>query len=168
MNWASLVGLPLVVRYLVVFFVSMVPIIELRGAVPIGVALQLDGILNFIVCVVGNMLPVPIILLFAKAVLLWCCKWKYGGKFFQAIHDKGVKAGNKLTEKTGKSQYFALFLFVAIPLPGTGAWTGCLAATLLDMKFIPSVLSVMCGVMTAGIIMWLLSAGVFGALSFLV
>ncbi|MEG2769943.1 MAG: small multi-drug export protein [Oscillospiraceae bacterium] len=156
------------VRYIIVFFISMVPIVELRGAIPIGVALELPHIANYIVCVLGNMLPVPIILLFAKAILLWCCKWKHGGKFFTFIYEKGVKAGKKLTEKTGQSQYVALFLFVAIPLPGTGAWTGCLAATLLDMKFWPSVLAVAGGVLVAGIIMALASFGVFGAIGLLV
>lgn len=150
-------------RYLAVFFVSMVPIVELRGAIPIGFALQLPLFWNYFVCVLGNMLPVPVILLFSKAVLLWCCKWKHGGKIFQKIYDKGIKAGKKLTEKVGRSEYFALFLFVAIPLPGTGAWTGCLAATLLDLKFWPTVASVAAGVLCAGIVMGLASAGIFGA-----
>ncbi len=150
----------LVKKYFWVFFVSMVPLIELRGAVPIGVGMQLEPTWSILlVAVIGNMVPVPIILLFAKKVLLWCCTWPGKlGKFFGAIHSKGVKASNKIQEKSGKGIYYGLFLFVAIPLPGTGAWTGCLGATLLDLKFWPSVLSVLAGVITAGIIMLVLSS----------
>ena len=114
------------------------------------------------------MLPVPVILLFAKRVLLWCTTWPGAlGRFFTKIYEKGVKAGDKMQEKAGRGIYWALYLFVAIPLPGTGAWTGCLAATLLDLKFWPSVAAVLGGVMTAGLIMLLGSMGLFGALSFL-
>lgn len=152
--------LELLKKYFIVLFVSMVPILELRGAIPIGVVVQqLDLVPVLIVAVVGNMLPVPIILLFAKKILLWCCTWKgILGKIFNKIHEKGMMAGNKMEQKAGKSIYFALFLFVAIPLPGTGAWTGCLGATLLDLKFWPSVISVMAGVISAGIIMLILSS----------
>ena len=138
--------LALVKEYFWIFFISMVPIVELRGAVPAGLAMGLPVIPTYIVSVIGNMLPVPVILLFAKAVLLWCTKLPGGlGRFFMKIYDKGVKAGEKMQAKAGRGIYWALFLFVAIPLPGTGAWTGCLAATLLDLKFWPSVLAVLCG-----------------------
>lgn len=157
MSWSAMVGLPYFVRALIIFFISMVPVVELRGAIPIGAALHLGVVPSYIISVIGNMLPVPLILLFSKKILLACCKLKHGGRLFQKVHDKGVKAGEKLTSKAGQSQYFALFLFVAIPLPGTGAWTGCLAATLLDMKFWPSVLACSGGVATAGIIMGVLS-----------
>lgn len=146
-------------KYFWVFFVSMVPIVELRGAIPIGVVgQQLPLIPVLITAILGNMLPVPIILLFAKAVLIWCTKLpgKLGG-VFQWIYQKGMKAGDKMQEKAGRSIYIGLFLFVAIPLPGTGAWTGSLGATLLDLKFWPSVLAVMLGVVTAGLIMLTLS-----------
>ena len=157
--------LALVKEYFWIFFISMVPIVELRGAVPAGLAMGLPVIPTYIVSVIGNMLPVPVILLFAKAVLLWCTKLPGGlGRFFMKIYDKGVKAGEKMQAKAGRGIYWALFLFVAIPLPGTGAWTGCLAATLLDLKFWPSVLAVLCGVMTAGLIMGAASAGLLGAL----
>ena len=145
--------LALVKEYFWIFFISMVPIVELRGAVPAGLAMGLPVI------------PTYIVLLFAKAVLLWCTKRPGGlGRFFMKIYDKGVKAGEKMQAKAGRGIYWALFLFVAIPLPGTGAWTGCLAATLLDLKFWPSVLAVLCGVMTAGLIMGAASAGLLGAL----
>ena len=118
--------LALVKEYFWIFFISMVPIVELRGAVPAGLAMGLPVIPTYIVSV----MPVPVILLFAKAVLLWCTKLPGGlGRFFMKIYDKGVKAGEKMQAKAGRGIYWALFLFVAIPLPGTGAWTGCLAAT---------------------------------------
>lgn len=153
--------------YLWVFIVSMVPLIELRGAVVIGVGMGLPLIPTYIVSVIGNMLPVPVILLFSKQVLLWCTRLPKVGGFFQKIWEKGVKGGDKLQQKAGGGLYWALFLFVGIPLPGTGAWTGGLAATILDMKFWPSVLAIMGGVMLAGVIMSLVSSGVFGALGML-
>lgn len=154
----------LIKKYFWIFLISMVPIVELRGAIPIGVGFGLPLIPTYIVAVIGNMLPVPIIILFSKKVLVWCTTLPYVGKFFDFIYRKGMKAGDKLQATAGKGLYFALFIFVAIPLPGTGAWTGSLAATLLDMKFWPSVAAVMCGVITAGLIMGAASMGLFGAL----
>lgn len=156
------------IKYLVVFLVSMVPLIELRGAVPIGLSPLLGDSLPilplYITCIVGNMLPVPIIFFFARKVLVWGADKKYIGKFFKFCLEKGEKGGKKLQEKAGRGLYVALFLFVGIPLPGTGAWTGTLAASLLNMDFKKSVIAVMAGVILAGIIMGLASAGVFGAL----
>ena len=145
----------------------MVPIIELRGAVPIGLS-QLWGdalpvVPLYILCILGNMLPVPLIFFFARKVLEWGAEKKYIGKFFKFCLEKGEKGGKKLQEKAGRSVYVALFLFVGIPLPGTGAWTGTLAASLLDMDFKKSVVAVMAGVVLAGAIMGLAAAGVFGA-----
>lgn len=155
-------------EYLWVFLISMVPVVELRGAVPIGVGMGLPLLPTYIVAVIGNMVPVPFILLLAKAVLLWCTRLPGAlAKPFQWIYQKGVKGGQKLQSTAGHGIYWALFLFVAIPLPGTGAWTGCLAATLLNLKFWPSVLAVLCGVMTAGVIMGAAAAGLFGALGML-
>ncbi len=154
-------------EYLWVFIVSMLPLIELRGAVPIGVGMGLPLIPTYIVAVIGNMLPVPVILLFSKQVLLWCTRLPKVGGFFQKIWEKGVKGGDKLQQKAGNGLYWALFLFVGVPLPGTGAWTGGLAATILDMKFWPSVLAIAGGVMLAGVIMARVSSGVFGALGLL-
>ena len=142
-------------KYLLVFFVSMVPLIELRGAIPIGLSNFLGDPLPvlplYIACIIGNMLPVPIIFFFAR-------------KFFTFCLEKGKKGGEALQAKAGKGLYVALFLFVGIPLPGTGAWTGTLAASFLDMDFKKSVIAVMAGVILAGIIMGLASLGVFGAL----
>lgn len=149
------------VKYLWVFFVAMVPLIELRGAIPIGVLMGLPEVSTLIVSIIGNMLPVPFILLFAKKVLLWCCTWPgVLGRFFGKIHEKGMKAGRAIEAKAGKGIFWGVFIFVAIPLPGTGAWTGALGATLLDLKFWPSVFAITGGVLTAGLIMLALS--VFG------
>ena len=154
-------------KYLLVFFISMVPLIELRGAVPVGLSSLWGNALPvvplYIVCILGNMLPVPIIFFFARKVLVWGCDKKFIGKFFTFCLEKGEKAGKKLEEKAGKGLYFALFIFVGIPFPGTGAWTGTLAASLLDMDFKKSIIAVMAGVVLAGIIMGLAAAGLFGA-----
>ena len=155
-------------KYLLVFLISMVPLIELRGAVPVGLS-NLWGEARpilplYITCIIGNMLPVPIIFFFARKVLVWGADKKFIGKFFKFCLEKGEKGGKKLQEKAGRGLYWALFLFVGIPLPGTGAWTGTLAASLLDMDFKKSVVSVIAGVILAGIIMGLASAGVFGAI----
>ncbi|MBQ7067072.1 MAG: small multi-drug export protein [Lachnospiraceae bacterium] len=151
-------------KYLIVFFISMVPLIELRGAIPYAVAFGLPTLQSYIIAVLGNMLPVPIIYLFARKVLEWGADKPVIGKFFTFCLEKGKKGGEKLQAKAGKGLFLALFLFVGIPLPGTGAWTGTLAASLLDMDFKSSILAVMCGVILAGIIMGVASAGLFGAL----
>lgn len=155
-------------KYLLVFLISMIPLIELRGAVPVGLSglwgAALPILPLYIICIVGNMLPVPFIFFFARKILVWGADKKYIGKFFRFCLEKGEKGGKKLQQKAGKGLYWALFLFVGIPLPGTGAWTGTLAASLLDMDFKKSIVAVMAGVVLAGIIMGLASAGVFGAI----
>ena len=152
--------------YIITFFVSMVPIIELRGAIPIGVGLfGGNPWICLIVAMVGNMLPVPIIYFFARKVLLWGKDKKYIGKFFTFCIEKGEKGGEKLKAKAGKGLFIALMLFVGIPLPGTGAWTGTLAASFLNMGFKKSIIAVMLGVLIAGIIMALASMGLLGGLS---
>lgn len=157
-----------ILKYGLVFLVSMVPLIELRGSIPIGLSTLLGNPLPlfplYIICIIGNMLPVPIIFFFARKVLEWGKDKKFIGKFFTFCLEKGEKGGKKLQEKAGRGLYVALFLFVGIPLPGTGAWTGTLAASFLDMDFKKSVISVMAGVILAGIIMGLASAGLFGAI----
>lgn len=145
-------------KYLIVFLVSMVPIVELRGAIPIAAGMGLPMVTSYIICVIGNMLPVPIIFLFARKVLIWGADKKYIGKFFSLCIDKGERGGEKLKSKAGRGLYVALMLFVGIPLPGTGAWTGTLAASFLDMDFKKSVIACMGGVLLAGIIMGVLSA----------
>lgn len=139
----------------------MVPIIELRGAIPISQGLHLPIVQSYIVCIIGNMLPVPIIYLFARKVLEWGADKPVIGTFFTWCLEKGEKGGRKLQEKAGKGLFLALLLFVGIPIPGTGAWTGTLAASILDMDFKSTTAAVMLGVLLAGIIMMALSfAGV--------
>ena len=151
-------------KYLIIFLVSMVPLIELRGAGPIAVGMNLPLLPSYIVCILGNMLPVPFIFFFARKVLEWGADKPVIGKFFTFCLEKGHKGGQKLQEKAGRGLFVALLLFVGIPLPGTGAWTGTLAASFLDMGFKKSVIAVLLGVLLAGVIMGLLSMGVFGAL----
>ena len=146
---------------LIVFLVSMVPLIELRGAIPAGVLLGLPLWSVYVIAIIGNMLPVPFIFFFARKVLEWGADKPVIGKFFTFCLKKGHKGGEKLKEKAGRGLPWALLLFVGIPLPGTGAWTGTLAASLLDMDFKSSVLACMGGVLLAGCIMGALSlAGV--------
>ena len=148
-------------KYLTVFFISMVPLVELRLAMPMAVGMDLPYIPALIVCVLGNMLPVPVIYFFARKVLEWGADKKYIGKLFRVFLEKGQRAGEKLVSKTGRGGLFmALLLFVGIPLPGTGAWTGTLAASFLNMGIKSTALAVSLGVVLAGIIMAIGSTGV--------
>lgn len=141
-------------KYLIAFFVSMVPLIELRGAIPIAMGMGIPAITAIIMCVIGNLLPVPIIYFFARRFLLWGAKQRYIGKFCTFFVVKGEHAGQKLVNKTGRGGLFiALMLFVAIPIPGTGAWTGTLGASFLDMGIKSTAIAVSLGVIIAGIIM---------------
>ena len=143
--------------YLIVFLVSMVPLIELRGAIPFSQGFGLPIVQSYIICIIGNMLPVPIIFLFARKVLEWGADKPVIGKFFTWCLEKGHKGGTKLQEKAGKGLFVALLLFVGIPVPGTGAWTGTLAASILDMDFKSTITAVMLGVLLAGVIMMVVS-----------
>jgi uncharacterized membrane protein len=151
----------IIVKYIIVFLVSMVPLIELRGAIPIAVGLGLDKLLSFAIAIVGNMLPVPIIYLFARKVLEWGKDKKVIGKFFTFCLNKGERGGKKLEAKAGKGLYWALFIFVGIPIPGTGAWTGTLAASMLKLDFKKTVIAALAGVLLAGLIMMAVSFGLF-------
>ena len=174
-NWSSTCELPFISNqqrrvsmlknYLLVFFVSMVPVVELRGAIPIGLGLGLPVLPTYVICVLGNMLPVPFIYLFARRFLIWGYHKPVIGPICRFFIVKGEKGGRKLEEKAGKGLTVALLLFVGIPLPGTGAWTGTLAASILDMKFKDVLIACMGGVLLAGIIMGLASMGVLGAAS---
>jgi uncharacterized membrane protein len=142
-----------------VFLISMVPLIELRGAIPVAMTMGLDVVWAYVLCVLGNLLPMPFIYFFARKVLIWGADKKFTGKFFTFCLEKGEKAGQKLVEKTGRGGLFlALMLFVGIPLPGTGAWTGTLGASFLNMGFKSTVASVSLGVIIAGVIMGAASA----------
>ena len=151
-------------KYFWVLFISMLPLVEIRGAVPYAVGMDLPLVPSIIVAVIGNMIPVPFIFLFARKILEWGKDKKIIGRFFSWCLQKGEKGGRKLEEKAGKGLYWALFLFVGIPVPGTGAWTGMLAASILNMDFKKSTLAALGGVLLAGAIMLAASLGVFGAI----
>lgn len=150
----------MITKLLQIFILSMVPVVELRGAIPLGFAYGIPLWLNFITCVVGNSLPVPILIIFARKVLYFCASLPKVGHLFQKIID----IGNSKIDKLGKYELLGLFLFVAIPAPGTGAWTGALIATLLQMRVSKAFFAIALGVAAAGLIMSLLTYGVIGAI----
>ena len=147
----------------------MVPLIELRGAIPVAVGLDL-GLPEWavlITAIIGNMIPVPFIYFFARKFIDWGSKkkWKPLREFCNFCLKKGEKAGEKLLKKAGAhGTYFALFLFVAIPIPGTGAWTGTLAASILDLDFKKTTIAIVAGILVAGLIMLAASLGLFKVL----
>ena len=152
-------------KYLLIFFVSMVPLIELRGSIVMAVGMDLDYFTALAVSVIGNMLPVPVIYFFARKVLIWGAHKKYIGRFFRFCLEKGERGGQKLIARAGRGGLFvALMLFVGIPIPGTGAWTGTLAASFLNMGIKTTAASVSLGVIIAGIIMGVASTGVFSVI----
>lgn len=150
-------------KYLLLFLVSMVPIIELRGAIPIAVGWELNLPLSYLISVIGNILPVPFIILFGKFILSKLAQIKKIGPFFQKIIDRADRKAKTL----GKAELLGLYLFVAIPLPGTGAWTGALIAAILRLRLKNAFFAIAAGVITAGVIMLLVSLGVFSGLEFL-
>lgn len=143
-------------KYLWIFLISMVPVVELRLALPAGIAMGLPFFWTYVVCVIGNFLPVPILILFTQKVLHMCVKIPKIGKYFQKI----IEIGEEKAKKVGTYEFFGIWLFVAIPLPGTGAWTGALVATVLQTNFAKACLAIFLGVATSGAIMFLLSTGV--------
>lgn len=145
-------------NYIITFLISMIPLVELRGAVPYAISSGIPLWQALLIGVIGNMLPVPIIFFFARHILEWGKEKPLIGNFFTWCLNKGHRGGQKLEEAAGdKGIFWALLLFVGIPLPGTGAWTGTLAASILDWDFKRSVLAVMLGVVLAGLIMGSLS-----------
>ena len=150
-------------NYLLIFLVSMVPLIELRGAIPIALTMDLPYLPSVVLCCIGNMLPVPVIYFFARKVLIWGADKPYIGRFFRYCLEKGQRGGEKLRRKAGRDGLFlALLLFVGIPLPGTGAWTGTLAASFLNMGIKSTAAAVSLGVILAAVIMVLGSHTVIG------
>ena len=145
-------------KELCVFFCSMIPIIELRGAIPLGAALGLPLWQSYLISVVGNMLPVPIILLFVKKVLAFMagCRLKLFNKVAKWVYAKADKNRAKIE----RFSFWGVAIFVGIPLPMTGAWTGSLVAAMIDMKFSKAVISALVGVLSAGIVMSLISYGI--------
>ena len=154
-------------KYILTFLISMVPIVELRGGIPFGVGMGVKWYHAVPICMIGNMIPVPFIYFFARKILEWGADKPFIGKFFSWCLKKGHSGGEKLKAKAGKGMFLALLLFVGIPLPGTGAWTGTLAASLLDLEFKKSIVAVMLGVVLAAVIITaatLLSFGAFSAI----
>lgn len=156
-------------NYIYIFLISMVPLIELRGAIPVAYAFHTADpnfslLWSYVIIAIGNILPVPFIYLFARRVLEWGKDKRFIGRFFTWCLEKGEKGGQKLQAKAGRGLYWALVLFVGIPLPGTGAWTGTLAASFLDMGFKKSVIAVIGGVILASVIVGLVCTLGFGAI----
>ena len=147
-------------NYLLIFLISMVPIIELRGAIPIGLGMGLPVLPTCLLCVLGNMIPVPFIYLFARKFLIWGYHKPLIGPICRFCINKGEKGGRALEAKAGKGLTVALLLFVGIPLPGTGAWTGALIAAVLNMRLKRAVPVIFLGVVIAGCIITLLTHGV--------
>ena len=150
-------------NYLWVFFLSMVPVLELRAAIPVGATLGLEWVANYLICVIGNMIPVPFILLFIRHVLEWMKKVPHLNKIAIWVENKAQKN----TPKVQKYASLGLLIFVALPLPGPGAWTGALVAAMLDMRMKYAIPSIFCGVLIAGLIMSLASYGLVSFLTFL-
>ena len=144
------------------FFISMVPVIELRGAIPWGEAIGLDLWISAVVSAFGNMLPVPFIILFIRKIFEWMrLKNEWLGNLVARFEAKAEKH----KEKVKKYEFWGLFLFVAIPLPGTGAWTGALVAAMLEMRLKDAVPAILLGVVVATIVVSMITAGLFSALS---
>lgn len=144
----------------IVALVSMIPLLELRGSILAAGFMNVPFLPTYISAVIGNMIPIPFILLFIEKIFELMKRTKHFHKIPDKIQEKAMKKSDQI-EKYG---YWGLFLFVAIPLPGTGAWTGSLLAVLFRLKPIKSFFFILLGVMTAGLVMSLLSFGIIGNL----
>ena len=149
-------------KYLWIFLISMVPIIELRGAIPYARGMGLPMLNAYIIAIIGNMIPVPFIYFFARKVLEWGADKPLIGGLFSWCLKKGEKGGRKLQASAGRGHFVALLLFVGIPLPGTGAWTGALIASLLEVDIKKSSLAILLGLVMATVIMYVVSYGIVG------
>ena len=139
----------------------MVPLIELRGAVLYSQYLEMPVVQSYLVCALGNILPMPFVYFFARKILRWGEDKRVIGGVCRFLYEKGEAAGRRLTEKAGRrGTFIALLLFVGIPIPGTGAWTGTLGASILDMGIKHTFAAVTLGVLLAGAIM--MTAGFLG------
>lgn len=143
-------------KYIMTFLISMLPIVELRGAVPVGTALGLNPYLVLLVSILGNLLPIPFVIIFARKIIFFLKKTRLFGRFAEFLTAKVDKNKDKII----KYEKLGLFIFVAIPLPGTGAWTGALVSSFLDLRIKNSLLPISGGVFTAGVIMSLGSQAV--------
>ena len=140
-------------HYIRLILLSMTPLIELRGAIPYSQLVDLPIIKSYIISIIANMIPIPIVFLFARHVLNWGKGKPIIGKFFHFCLEKGLGAGDKLTKNRKRGAFLALMLFVGIPIPGTGSWSGALGASLIGMRFRDAMISIFLGVIMAGIIM---------------
>ena len=158
-------GAPLWVKIIITFVISILPIVELRGGIPIGIlAFKIPWYWTYLLCVLGNLVPVPFILLFVKRVI----EWSKGTKHLKKLGLWLEKKASKNTPKVQRFEVLGLMLFVAIPLPMTGAWTGALVAALTGMKFKNSMISITGGVLIAGAIVTLIVQGALGFLNFMI
>lgn len=148
-----------------VFIISMFPIVELRGAIPVGHALGMNIFECYLLSVVGNMLPVPFILVFIKKILEWMSV--SNNKFFNKLSNKLIEKADHRSKKLDKASAWGLFVFVAVPLPGTGAWTGALIASLMGMRFKKSFFPIFFGVLVAGLIVTAIAFFFFETLGWL-
>ena len=148
-------------KILATFLISMVPIIELRGALPIGVGMGLTPVTALIVSILGNMVPVPFIIIFIRRILNWMHRFEKFDRLATKMEEKAAKGGEKLV----KYEMFGLFLLVAVPLPGTGAWTGALVAAMMDMRLKRAMPAIILGVIIAGIIVTTVTYGAGALLS---
>lgn len=168
-------------REIYVFVISVLPIIELRGSIPVGAALEIPFYINYPLSVIGNLLPVPFILLFIPKILAFLGRFKPFAKLVNWLHEKARRGSKKVigeenaltsntedipTLKMTRAIFLALMIFVAIPLPGTGAWTGALVASLFNIEKRWSFLAITLGVLISGAVMCLASYGVLGFLKF--
>ena len=164
-------------RELYVFIISLLPLIELRGAIPVGAAIGLEWYLNLPLAVVGNLLPVPFILLFITKIFDWMAKFKIFRPIIEWLRKKADKHSTKVlgddnakaadTRRMSPGIFIGLMTFVALPIPGTGAWSGALVASLFNLPKKQSMLAITIGVLICGVIMTLASYGVLGFLEFL-
>ena len=145
------------------FIVSMLPIVELRGAIPLGAAMDMEFWETFIISVMGNLLPIPFLIFLTRPVF----SWLKTTRIFSGITHKIENKVTKKADSVMKNAAWGLFLFVAIPFPGTGAWTGAMIASLFNMRFKYALPSIICGVITAGIIMSVASFGISGLFDFI-
>ena len=147
-------------REMIVFIISMIPILELRGGLLAASVLNIDIVRALWICIVGNLIPVPFILLLITPIFNWLKKRKRIRPFVEKLENRAMKKSDKI----GKYEFWGLMLFVGIPLPGTGAWTGSLIASLLEIDIKKSSLAIFCGIIMATVIMYIVSYGLVGNL----
>ena len=143
-------------KLLITFLISMVPVIELRGALPIGVGMGLEPWVALVVSIIGNMVPVPFIIIFIRRILNWMHRFEKFDRLAKRLEAKAERQGDKLV----KYETLGLFLLVAVPLPGTGAWTGSLVAALFDLRLKTAIPTIFAGVVAAGLVVFFITYGV--------